>query len=81
MAQKLNALAVGYSLAVLSGLVMLLLGILGNLGLYMNGVEAMQQWHLFFDLSALGIVAGIVEAVVFSFAVGWLFAYLYNRLS
>jgi len=60
---------------------MLLLGILGNLGLYMNGVEAMQQWHLFFDLSALGIVAGIVEAVVFSFAVGWLFAYLYNRLS
>jgi len=81
MTQKLNALAVGYSLAILSGLCMLLLGILGNLGLYMKGVEAMQQWHLFFDLSVLGIAVGIVEAVVFSFAVGWLFAYLYNRLS
>ncbi len=81
MKQKLNAKALGYSLAILSGVSMLLLGILGNLGLYLTGVEAMKQWHLFFDLSILGIVAGIIEAGLFSFIFGWLIAYVYNKFA
>jgi len=48
MVQKLNAQALGYSLAVLFGLGMLILGILGNLGLYIFGVEMMQKWHIYF---------------------------------
>ena len=79
MVQILNAKAFGYSLAVLSGLCMILLGILGNLGVYLSGVEAMQGWHLFFSLSLGGIIAGTVEALIFGFVIGWLIAYFYNK--
>ncbi len=81
MKQKLNAKAWGYSLAILSGVGMLLMGVLGNLGIYLTGVEAMKQWHLFFDLSFIGIVAGIIEAGLFSFVFGWLFAIVYNKFA
>lgn len=81
MADKLNAKALGYSLAILSGLWMLILGILGSLGVYLSGVEAMQKWHLFFSLSIGGIIAGIIEALIFGFVIGWLIAYFYNKFA
>lgn len=81
MVDKLNAKALGYSLAVLSGLWMLLLGILGNLGVYLGGVELMQQMHLFFSLSIGGVIAGIVEGSIFGFVGGWLIAYFYNKFA
>jgi len=77
--QKLNALALGYAAAILSAVCMLLLGILGNLGIYMSAVEAMMQMHLFFSLSIGGIIAGILEAAIWSFVVGYLFAWIYNK--
>ena len=79
MTQKLDAKALGYSLAILSGLCMLLLGILGNLKIYMGAVNMMQQWHMFFNLTILGIITGIIEAAIISFIFGWLIAYFYNR--
>ncbi|PIS04692.1 MAG: hypothetical protein COT81_05145 [Candidatus Buchananbacteria bacterium CG10_big_fil_rev_8_21_14_0_10_42_9] len=60
---------------------MLLLGILGNLGLYMSGVEAMMQWHLFFSLSLGGIIGGMLEAAVVSFAGLYIFGGLYNKFT
>ncbi|MBU0460758.1 MAG: hypothetical protein KJ597_02855 [Nanoarchaeota archaeon] len=60
---------------------MLLLGLLGNLGLYMGAVKQMMEWHLFFSLSFLGIIAGMVEAAVISFIFVWLFVWAYNKLS
>ncbi len=59
---------------------MLLLGILGNLGIYEGAVEMMTQWHQFFSLSPTGIVGGMIEAFVISFVVLYAGAYLYNRL-
>ena len=79
--QKLNAVAVGYSLAILSGLSMLLFGIFGNLGWYMGAVDAMTQWHVFFDLSFWGIIAGIIEASIWGFVAGWLAVYFYNMFA
>lgn len=79
MAQKLNELSFGYSLAIVSAAIMLLMGIFGNLGIYLGAVEMMQQWHIFFSLSFMGIIGGIIEAAVFSFIFGWLIAYIYNR--
>ena len=79
--QKLNAVAVGYSLAILSGLGMLLFGIFGNLGWYMGAVDAMTQWHVFFDLSLLGIIMGIIEASIWGFVAGWLAVYFYNMFA
>lgn len=67
--------------ATLSAAVMLGLGLLGNLGVYDGAVTMMAQWHLFFDLSPVGILAGMVEAAVVT-AIGvaaW--AWLYNRLA
>lgn len=81
MVQKLSAKALGYSFGILFGLCMLLLGILGNLGVYLGGVEAMQKMHFFFSLSIGGVIAGIVEAAIFGFVIGWLIAYFYNMFA
>lgn len=81
MDKKLNSLTLGYAAAIVSALGMLLLGILGNLGIYVSAVEAMQNWHIFFSLSVGGIIAGMAEAAVFSFAFAYLFGWVYNKLS
>lgn len=60
MDQKLNAMAVGYASAVIAAILMLFLGIAGNFGIYTGATGQMMQWHLFFDLSAVGIVGGII---------------------
>lgn len=78
---KLNPKAIGLSVGILSGIGMLIIGILGAFGVYTEGFEAMKAWHIWFDATAIGIIAGIVEAFVFSFVVGYLFAWLYNRLN
>ena len=78
---KPNALVAGYAAAIVSAGMMLLLGILGNLGLYTGAVEAMINWHMFFSLSFLGIIAGMVEAAIISFVLVWLFMLVYNKLN
>ncbi len=79
--QKLDGKALGYSFAIISALCMLLLGILGNLGVYLGVVEMMEQWHLFFTLSIVGIVGGMIEAGVIGFLAGWLIALFYNKFA
>lgn len=81
MDKKLNALALGYAAAAVCALIMLLLGILGNIGLYMGAVEAMAQWHVFFSLSVGGIIGGMIEGAVFSFVFGYAFGWLYNKFA
>ncbi|AKB85827.1 hypothetical protein [Methanococcoides methylutens] len=78
--ETLKPSAFGLSLAVITAIVMLLLGILGNLGIYTGAVEMMQQWHIFFSPSIGGIVAGMAEAAIISFVFGYAFAFLYNKL-
>jgi len=78
---KLRPLALAGSAAIVAAIVMLLLGILGNLGVYKGAVEMMQQWHMFFSLSIGGIIAGMFEAAVITFVFVYLFGFLYNKLS
>lgn len=80
MDKKLNSLSLGYAGAIISALMMLLLGVLGNLGYYKSGVEAMKQWHIYFSLSFGGIIMGIIEGAVVSFLFLYLFGWLYNKL-
>jgi len=80
MNTKLNALVFGYATALIAAIIMLALGILGNLGIYLGAVEMMEQWHMFFSLSFLGIVGGMIEAVIISFIFAFLFGSFYNRL-
>ena len=79
MTEQLNELAFGYAGAILSAVCMRLLGILGNLGIYTNGVQAMQQWHVIFSLSIGGIIAGIVEGSIAGFVIVYAFGWVYNK--
>lgn len=76
---KINKLAFGYAGAIISALIMLILGTLGNLGFYMGAVEMMSEWHVFFSLSIGGIIAGMIEALVISFIFCYSFAVVYNK--
>ena len=78
---KLNSLALGYAAAILAAIIMLLLGILGNIGVYTGAVDMMQQWHVFFSLSIGGIIAGMFEAAVVSFVFAYLFGFVYNKFA
>ncbi|MFC1637610.1 hypothetical protein ACFL1W_01180 [Candidatus Margulisiibacteriota bacterium] len=78
---KLNPLALGYAGAVISAACMLLLGILANLGLYVNAAEAMMQWHMFFNLSPVGIIGGLIEGALGGFILAYAFGWVYNKLA
>lgn len=78
MAMTLDAKALVVASSVMSAAGMLVLGILGNLGVYEGAVAMMAQWHLFFDLSAIGILTGMVEAAVITALAVGLWAWLYN---
>lgn len=79
MKHTLNEKALGISFALVSALCMLILGIFGYLEIYTNAVNSMSQWHIFFSISVVGIIAGILEAAVISFILGWLIARIYNK--
>jgi len=79
MNAKLNVLALGYASAIISAIIMLLLGVLGNLGIYTGAVEMMQEMHVFFSLSIAGIIAGMIEAAVISFFFMVGLAWVYNK--
>lgn len=76
---KLNSNALGYAGAVVAALGMLLLGILGNLGVYEGAVAMMMQWHVFFSLSIGGIIGGMIEAAVISYVFLYALGWFYNR--
>ncbi|MAZ67744.1 hypothetical protein CL652_03170 [bacterium] len=58
---------------------MLLLGVFGNMGIYLGAVQMMQAWHMFFSLSFVGIVGGMIEAAIISFVFLYAFAFVYNK--
>ena len=78
---ELDSLALGYSAAILGGLIMIVLSIVGLLGLGGEAVQIMQAYHIWYSLSIGGIVLGVIEGAIGSFAAGYLIAYFYNRFS
>ena len=80
-ATQLDALALAGAAAIIAAVVMLLVGVLGAIGVYQGGVEMMQQWHLFFEPTIMGIIAGMVEAAIITFVFVYAVAFLYNMFS
>ncbi len=78
---KINPLALGGAAAILAAVIMLLLGILGNIGVYTGAVDMMAQWHVFFSLSIGGIIAGMVEGAVVTFVFVYFFGFIYNKFA
>jgi hypothetical protein len=81
MNMKLNEMAFTIAAAVVSAVVMLALGVLANLGVYTGAAQAMAQWHMFFSLSPVGIVGGMVEAAVVAVVIAYPFAWVYNTVA
>ena len=77
---KLNAFAFGSAAAIVAAISMLVLGLLGKLGIYTGAVSMMSQWHMFFSLSVLGILAGMLEAAIITFVLTYIFGLIYNKL-
>lgn len=48
---------------------------------YEGAVEAMKQWHLFFEPTVVGTVTGMVEDAAISFVLMYAFAWLYNAVA
>ena len=81
MTEKLNSLALGTSAALVAALSMMILGIFGNIGLYLGAVEMMSQWHMFFSLTPIGIFTGIIEAAIITFIFFYIFGWIYNKFT
>ncbi len=81
MNKKIDSLALGYSGAILSSFGMLILWVFGSAGYYTGAVVMMEGWHMFFSLSLLGLVGGIIEAAAWSFIFLYVFGIMYNKLT
>ena len=81
MATKLNELALGYTGAIVSAAIMLLMSIAGVLGIYTQAVEIMQEMHMFYSLSIVGTITGMIEAAVISFVFLYALGWVYNKFA
>ena len=81
MAQKFNELALAYAFAIVSAVGMLLMGVFGYTGFYGGMVNTMMQSHMYFTVSPLGIITGMIEAAVWGFVVGYAIALIYNKFA
>ncbi|PIN98810.1 MAG: hypothetical protein COT90_02750 [Candidatus Diapherotrites archaeon CG10_big_fil_rev_8_21_14_0_10_31_34] len=60
---------------------MLLLGVFGNFGVYSGMAGMMEEGHMFFSLTPVGIIFGIIEAGVMGFIAGYVIALVYNKFA
>tara|TARA_Y100000034_G_scaffold130215_1_gene188087 strand:+ start:7963 stop:8211 length:249 start_codon:yes stop_codon:yes gene_type:complete len=74
-----NVQALAKAVAAFSALTMVVFWLLGTAGIYMSAVEAMTQWHIFFNLTLLGLIGGVAEAAIWGYIGGYVFGWLYNR--
>lgn len=75
---QLNAQPLATALATWSALMMLVLWALAKMGLYTSAAQQMARWHMFFDLSFMGLIGGMIEAAVVSYIGAYSFIYVYN---
>lgn len=77
---KLSAYALAYTMAIISGVWMLLLSLAGKMGYWLEAVEMMQKMHYMYSLSISGVIVGVAEAALCGLVFGFVFGWLYNRL-
>ena len=80
MPKKLAPKQLAVTFAIWSALFMLILWLLANMGVYVSATEMMVNWHMFFNLTFTGLVAGMVEAAVVSFLLVYVFVWIYNQV-
>lgn len=80
MPKKLQAKQLAVTFAIWSALLMLVLWLLAKVGLYVSAAEQMAKWHVFFNLSFGGLIAGMIEAAIVSYILVFVFAWVYNQV-
>lgn len=78
---KINSYALGYTLAILSAICMLLISIAGKLGFGLDAVGIMQKFHFMYSLTPGGIIGGMAEAALWGLLSGFLVGWLYNKFA
>lgn len=78
--KTLNTKAFGLSLGLFGALSMLVMALFAKAGVYTEAWQLMMQFHIFAGLSLGGILAGMLEAGLWSYVSGVFIASLYNRL-
>ncbi len=77
--QSLNTQALAKAFAAFAAIGMTLMWLLGNAGLYLSAVNQMEAWHVLFNLSFMGLIGGVIEAAIWSYVLGYVFGWLYNK--
>lgn len=80
MMKNLNSVVFGLSAAIVAALVMAIISILSRFGIYTEAAQMMSSWHIFYNTTLGGILAGMAEAAVSSFILVYLFAAIYNKI-
>lgn len=78
---RLDPQPTAIALSIWSALVMFLIWVLAKMGLYVSAAEAMASWHIFFNLTFMGLIGGMVEAAVISFLGVYSFVFVYNLVA
>jgi ABC-type nickel/cobalt efflux system permease component RcnA len=73
-------MAAGKAVAVMFGAWTAVLWILAKMGFYTGMATTLASCHLFFNLTALGLIIGTAESLVYGFLAGYIFAWLYNKM-
>lgn len=79
--EELNALKIGYSGGIICGLGMLLLSLAATVGMYTGATKMMEGWHMFYSLTVIGTITGMLEAAIIGFLFFFSFAALYNWMN
>ncbi|MBI4152003.1 hypothetical protein HY496_03460 [Candidatus Woesearchaeota archaeon] len=79
--QSLNVLGLGYTVAVVRVVFVLLVSLLGSLGYMQEAVSVVASLHFTFSLTPLGILAGLAETALWGFLMGLLFGWVYNLVT
>jgi len=80
---KLNPISLAWVFSIFGGFWTLVIGVLGQIGSesFTKLIEICNPFYIFDLSTGLGVVLGTIEALVFWFLMGFVFAWLYNKFS
>jgi len=77
---KLDALKLGYAGAIWAALAMFVLSLLASVGIYSEMAIQMSKWHMFYSVTVIGTITGMIEAAIVTFIALYVFGWIYNKL-
>lgn len=76
---RINPFALGYTLAILGALYVLVVSIIGSMGYAQGMMEMMQRYHWAYSLTFFGILGSMAYSAICGLISGFLIGWLYNK--